>query len=137
MPADPSADGHREPAAGAHPPVRTRMRLADTLVLDMATGPDRTRAALHGEISLDNTDTLHDTLDKALHTSGTGLDLDLSALSFCDSTGLNILLRLRLAALAEGRTLVVVAMSSQVRRLFDITETTELFTPPVRVSRNP
>ncbi|MGW6915617.1 STAS domain-containing protein [Kitasatospora sp. NPDC054939] len=138
MPADPSADTPLvDTEASADPPARTRMRLADTLVLDMTTGPDRTRAALHGEVFLDNATALHDALDKALHTSGTGLDLDLAPLTFCDSTGLNTLLRLRLAALAEGRTLTVVAASRQVRRLFELTETTDLFTPPVRGSRNP
>ncbi|GAA2152658.1 STAS domain-containing protein [Kitasatospora kazusensis] len=47
--------------------------------------------------------------------------VDLAELRFCDSTGLNILLRARLAAEADGRQLEVAGPTSAVARLFAVT----------------
>ncbi|MFB7908303.1 STAS domain-containing protein [Kitasatospora sp. NPDC056076] len=47
--------------------------------------------------------------------------VDLADLRFCDSTGLNILLRARLVAEADGRQLEVAGPTSAVARLFAVT----------------
>ncbi|WP_079008207.1 STAS domain-containing protein [Streptomyces sp. XY431] len=47
--------------------------------------------------------------------------------SFCDCRGLNALLSVRLLAEDTGRSLVLTSASPQVRRLLDLTGTTDLF----------
>ncbi|KOG36840.1 hypothetical protein ADK34_00090 [Streptomyces viridochromogenes] len=59
--------------------------------------------------------------------AGRGLALDLSEVTFCDSTGLNTLLRARQRALKEHRSLTITAASPQVIRLLEITGADRLF----------
>ncbi|MFG3054092.1 STAS domain-containing protein [Kitasatospora sp. NPDC048239] len=47
--------------------------------------------------------------------------VDLGGLGFCDSTGLNVLLRARLEAEAAGRRLEVAGLRPTVARLFEVT----------------
>ncbi|MEU8516446.1 STAS domain-containing protein [Kitasatospora sp. NPDC048722] len=102
--------------------------IADGLLVKLVTESERTRATVCGEIDLDIADGLRETLERALGGSRTGLDLDLSAVTFCDSAGLNLMLRLRSTAHRAGRTLKITAASTQVEHLLAITETTSLFT---------
>ena len=54
--------------------------------------------------------------------------VDMSGVEFCDSTGLNVLLRFRIAAESAGRALVLTGMRSAVARLFAITGADTVFT---------
>ncbi|MFI8228298.1 ANTAR domain-containing protein [Streptomyces sp. NPDC085900] len=89
---------------------------------------DRMLVTVHGELDLGGTG-LRTALGDVLDRSATGLDLDLTALGFCDCGGLNILLDLRRQALAQGKTVGVRACSPAVTRLFELTGTRELFAP--------
>ncbi|WP_055489088.1 STAS domain-containing protein [Streptomyces sp. TP-A0356] len=60
---------------------------------------------------------------------GKTLQLDLSRVSFMDSSGLNLLLQLRRRLLAEGGRLVVTGLQKQPARLLHLTETYELLIP--------
>ncbi|MFF1902991.1 STAS domain-containing protein [Kitasatospora sp. NPDC058218] len=104
-------------------------RLADDLWVDSETAQDRVRVRVSGQIDLDVAGPLDEALEQALHASSTGLDVDLSAVTFCNSTGLNTLLRLRLTALRTGRDVVITEVSAQVGRLLAITDTRGLFAP--------
>ncbi|MGW7346208.1 STAS domain-containing protein [Streptomyces sp. NPDC054854] len=53
---------------------------------------------------------------------------DVSGLAFCDSTGLNILLRAQLAAHTHGRTLRLQGPTRQLLRLLERTGALTLFT---------
>ncbi len=121
------------PTPSSPAPVGTRLpadlRIADGLLVRLSTEGDRVRATVSGEIDLDVADGLGETLERALQTSRTGLDVDLSAVTFCDSSGLNLLLGLRNTAHRTNRTLAITAAGTQVERLLAITETTNLFTP--------
>ncbi|WP_051789874.1 STAS domain-containing protein [Streptomyces sp. NRRL S-1022] len=55
------------------------------------------------------------------------LCLDLSGVSFMDSSGLNLLVMLRRRLHAEGGRLAVTGLQSQPARLLQITETYDLF----------
>ncbi|MEV0533547.1 STAS domain-containing protein [Kitasatospora sp. NPDC050463] len=116
------------PGAAAGQRHRARRLLLDYLAVDFTAGSERPRAQLKGEIDMDVTDRLHDVLEQALVHSRTGLDIDMSGVEFCDSSGLNVLLRLRLTAQAGGRTLTITDASPQVKRLLAVTETAALFT---------
>ncbi|MEV6200151.1 STAS domain-containing protein [Streptomyces sp. NPDC051771] len=91
-----------------------------------------TAVCLSGEIDLDNAAELETVLTAALSLGGHGtpLTLDLSEVSFCDSTGLNALLHVRLLAVARQRRLTVVAASAQVARLLAHTRTGDLLEYP-------
>ncbi|GAA1546432.1 hypothetical protein GCM10009730_64460 [Streptomyces albidochromogenes] len=60
--------------------------------------------------------------------SGTTLRLDLSGVSFMDSSGLNALLRLRQRVSGEAGRLVVAGLQDQPAGLLRLTETYELLT---------
>ncbi len=62
--------------------------------------------------------------------------VDLSGLEFCDSTGVNALLRTRLGTQAARIELLLVAPRAQTRRLLDVTGTAEIFVirPSVRAA---
>ncbi|MFD8205915.1 STAS domain-containing protein [Streptomyces sp. NPDC059695] len=60
--------------------------------------------------------------------SGSNLVVDLRNSSFCDSTGLNVLLAVRLRALTRGVHLVLAAPSHQMLRLLEFTHSDDLFT---------
>ncbi|MFJ7591654.1 STAS domain-containing protein [Streptomyces sp. NPDC097617] len=76
--------------------------------------------ALAGELDHDTAQPLRDALDTAL-TPGRRLLVDLAALGFCDSTGLNVLLNSRLAAREAGASLELVGLHGPVARMFRIT----------------
>ncbi|MYT23602.1 hypothetical protein GTW69_25510, partial [Streptomyces sp. SID7760] len=67
------SDSERDPAA---PMVSVAVR----------PGPRRTRAEVGGEIDADNCGQVREALSAALDASETGLDVGLSALTFCDSS---------------------------------------------------
>jgi anti-sigma B factor antagonist len=73
------------------------------------------------------------TRDQLVHTAGEQADrggrlvLDLSELTFCDSTGLAGLVRLHKRADAAGGTLVLRAPTARVRHLLSLTGLTRLF----------
>ncbi len=88
----------------------------------------RTVVAAHGDIDVDTEATLRLGLREALDRSITGLDLDMSAVSFCDCSALRVLLELRQQALAQGKTLVLRTASPATERLLTMTGTRCLFT---------
>jgi anti-anti-sigma factor len=53
--------------------------------------------------------------------------IDLSGLEFCDSTGLNALLRLRIAAAGQGIPVHLSGLSGRVHRLLELTGSAEVF----------
>ncbi|MCX5058833.1 ANTAR domain-containing protein [Streptomyces sp. NBC_00201] len=87
----------------------------------------RMSVTVRGELDI-GAQWLQPELRDILGRSATGVDLDLSAVRFCDCGGLNVLLDLRHHALDQGKTVAVRACSPVVRRLLDLTGTGELFT---------
>ncbi|MGW0801599.1 STAS domain-containing protein [Nonomuraea sp. NPDC002799] len=75
---------------------------------------------LSGEIDFTNADQL-ETYAEAVRLPGEPLMLDLGGLTFMDSKGLNVLLRLNAAARAEGGGLHLVAVHDVPARLLEIT----------------
>lgn len=94
-----------------------------------------------GEMDLDSCPRL----DAALHLPAgcTAVLLDLSEVSFMDSSGLNLLLRLRLRLQKAGVRLVLSGLGGQPRALFDLVGAHEVFgtadhtTPPRRIPARP
>nr|WP_238782883.1 ANTAR domain-containing protein [Streptomyces monomycini] len=85
---------------------------------------------MHGELDLASCQKLEGGLYDALSHASGGIDLHLGAVPFCDCSGLNMLLRLRLRAVAQGKTVVIVSAARAVERLLELAEARELFIPP-------
>ncbi|MEV7441766.1 STAS domain-containing protein [Streptomyces sp. NPDC091204] len=82
--------------------------------------------AMTGELDHDTAEPLRQALDTAWPDGGRLL-VDMSRLDFCDSTGLNVLLRGRLAVQETGGTLELVGLHPPVARMFHITGADRLF----------
>lgn len=79
-----------------------------------------------GELDHDTAEPLRQALDTTW-PDGKRLLVDLTHLDFCDSTGLNVLLRGRLAIQESGGTLELVGLHPPVARMFHITGADRLF----------
>ncbi|GAA2250473.1 MULTISPECIES: STAS domain-containing protein [Kitasatospora] len=82
---------------------------------------------LEGELDHDSAGPLREALDEALRQSPEQLVVDCSGLAFCDSTGLNLLLRARLTAEAAGGRIVLTGPSPIVARMLEITGAQDVF----------
>lgn len=85
--------------------------------------------ALSGELDLASTAHLDQHLTQIL-ASGDAVELDLSGLTFIDSTGLGLLVRRSLSA-RDGNKLKILhtELSDQVRRLIELTNTAQVLWP--------
>ncbi|MFJ8934713.1 anti-sigma factor antagonist [Streptomyces sp. NPDC102365] len=90
---------------------------------------ERITVVAAGEIDMDTCPALRHTLGEALAESVRGVDLDLAGVDFCDCSGLNVLLRVRRRASADGKTVAVRSASRAVERLLTLSDTSSLFPP--------
>ncbi|WP_328966839.1 STAS domain-containing protein [Streptomyces sp. NBC_00239] len=116
------------PALGAGEPPAIRPPGPALLTVLVETRKDRALARVAGEIDLDQAEDLHQDLSAALDAARTGLDLDLSDVTFCDASGLRVLLDMDALAAGTGKTLVLTALGPRVSRLLELTDTLHLFT---------
>ncbi|MGW7188998.1 STAS domain-containing protein [Streptomyces sp. NPDC054838] len=87
----------------------------------------RITVAVTGEIDIATAPLLAEALHEALRDGVTRIDADFSGVTFCDCSGLDVLLRAERRARAHGRTLRVAGVRSpQVRRLFEMTGTSTI-----------
>ncbi|WP_455354920.1 STAS domain-containing protein [Streptomyces sp. SYSU K217416] len=77
--------------------------------------------ALAGELDHDTADPLREALADSFGAGRDHVVVDCAELRFCDSTGLNVLLRGRLAAQESGIRLELAALQPPVARMFHIT----------------
>ncbi|WP_086828195.1 STAS domain-containing protein [Streptomyces sp. NRRL B-24572] len=81
--------------------------------------------ALDGELDHDTADPLRSALRE--YAGAMRVVVDCAGLRFCDSTGLNVLLRTRLRLLAEGGHVDLAGLRPPVRRIFEITGALRVF----------
>ncbi|MBG0814560.1 STAS domain-containing protein [Planomonospora sp. ID82291] len=86
-----------------------------------ACRPPHTVVALHGEIDVATAPALRRRLLNTLQHSTDLLVLDLSAVSFCDASGLSVLVDVRRRAMASGITVRIAAPRPPVARLLHVT----------------
>jgi anti-anti-sigma factor len=80
-----------------------------------------------GELDHHTADLLREPLERLAGEGVKTLVVDCGELSFCDSTGLNVLLGARLKAEAEGGTVHLAALRSGVARVLEITGASSVF----------
>lgn len=86
------------------------------LTITEAREGDRLRLYVSGELDLTTRDDLINTVMGALDGQPDGLDLDLSGVGFCDSSGISGLLAVRRMSRGVGKRVVVVNPQQQVER---------------------
>ncbi|MEV7175157.1 STAS domain-containing protein [Kitasatospora sp. NPDC093679] len=100
---------------------------ADQLTVSVDRSAGRWVLAPTGELDHDSAEPFREALDGALRDPPDLVVVDCSGLLFCDSTGLNLLLRARLSAQADGGEVVLAAPTAMVRRMLEITGAGEIF----------
>jgi anti-anti-sigma factor len=81
-----------------------------------------------GELDHHTADLLREPMEQAVEGGTPLLVVDCSELTFCDSTGLNVLLGVRMKAEAEGGGVHLAGMLPLVARVFEITGVEAVFT---------
>ncbi|MGA5820344.1 STAS domain-containing protein [Kitasatospora sp. NPDC094028] len=84
--------------------------------------------SLYGELDLDTVDDLRAALDEALRLPGSVVVVDCAELTFCDSTGLNSLLRAQAGAATEGSRIELARPRPLVLHMLELTGATQAFT---------
>jgi anti-sigma B factor antagonist len=84
--------------------------------------------ALRGELDVSTVPALAEPLRQAIATGKTAVVIDLSELTFLDSTGLMVLLNGLRRIICQGGRLVIACANPTVLRLFEITGTETTFT---------
>ncbi|MGW4648498.1 STAS domain-containing protein [Kitasatospora sp. NPDC004289] len=97
-------------------------------ITEDSTADGATVVHLAGEIDLDEGAALEDVLTRALEARPSRLVVDMSGVGYCDSAGLNALLKTRTAAATAGVDLVVAGVGERITRLLWATGTTDVFT---------
>lgn len=98
-----------------------------TFDVGVATRPGGTVVTVAGDLDLATCPYVTRATD-TIPLRGRTLTLELSAVTFMDSTGLNMLLGLRERARAEGGTLDLAGLPDQARKVLAHTGTGDLFT---------
>ncbi|MFJ4095190.1 STAS domain-containing protein [Kitasatospora sp. NPDC089913] len=89
---------------------------------------DRTAVCvLVGDLDIETLPPAEQALDEALRTGPRILVVDLGQVGFCDSSGLNLLLKARMSATAAGAELRLAAASPTVLRLLELTGADTVF----------
>ncbi len=97
------------------------------LVVDIKRDTDSVVVALTGELDLATSETFERHLREAESCRPMRLTVDLTALGFMDSTGLQTLLRARERANSSEHELTLRRGPHQVQRVFELTRTVEAF----------
>jgi anti-sigma B factor antagonist len=98
---------------------------------------DHTVISVAGEIDLYTAPKLQSELMAALHEDPARLIVDMSAVEFCDSTGINVLLAAHRFARERGGELQLAGPGSATRKVLQVTGLESVFTVvdvPVRVT---
>ena len=88
---------------------------------------DAPGVAVKGEVDIADAQALDDALQKAIIESVGAFVIDLSELKFIDSSGIHVLHRARDLLGREDRQLAIVCPYGPVRRVFELSGSSELF----------
>ncbi|MFF3455081.1 STAS domain-containing protein [Streptomyces sp. NPDC002730] len=108
-------------SGAAGQPQREGVAGRGRLSVEVRADADAVVLVLAGELDHDTADPLREALAEAVEAGAERIVVDCADLRFCDSTGLNVLLRARLAASEAGGRLELAALRPPVARMFDIT----------------
>jgi anti-sigma B factor antagonist len=117
-----------EPAGGESPHGTERSPTAfGYLIVSTQQHGSATVVTLHGKLDLASEHCFDKAIRRACQLCGERLVIDLTALEFLDGIGLKALLRARRSSLEHGKELVLVKGPPNVQRMFELTDTLDLF----------
>jgi anti-sigma B factor antagonist len=90
--------------------------------------PGHVLITLRGELDIATTPSLRDRLHAALQDPGPLVVIDLSQVTFCDASGLALLVGARRRTEPKGTTLVLAAPSAQLAKMLGVTGLHSAFT---------
>jgi anti-anti-sigma factor len=99
----------------------------DALEIEFTRNGSGAVMSLHGELDLQSAPGLEERLSVVDGTAPGPLVVDLSGLTFMDSSGLRVIIRFDQAAQASGRQLSFRRGGDQVQKLFELTGVLERF----------
>ena len=102
----------------------------ESVVIDLRTEEHRHIILVEGEIDIVNAPRLHERLTAAIESEEDDVSVDLSGVSFIDSTGLGVLVNARQRAKALGATLKLTLPTGQARFPFEVTGLASIFDTP-------
>jgi anti-sigma B factor antagonist len=100
---------------------------AERFCVTDAAGAEECVVRVSGELDHDTVPALRAALRRCEEAGSGRVLVDCSALGFCDSSGLNLLLEARSRAGARGAAIVLVGLGPRVARVFDLTGAASLF----------
>lgn len=103
------------------------MKTADKQQWNLQADTEQGAIALSGEVDFSSSNTLRAALDDFIKASSGEVKLDLSGLTYLDSSGLAVLIGLRKKLDAKGRELVVTAIHINAEKVFRLTQVAGLF----------
>ncbi|MEU9882004.1 STAS domain-containing protein [Streptomyces phaeochromogenes] len=103
------------------------MRIPPALNVHRHDTDNRTLVTLAGEIDLTSAPLVHASLERCLHDGIRSIDVDVTAVTFCDCSGLNAFLYALLHTAAAGGSLRLVHPSPALERLVTLTGSGSLF----------
>ncbi|GHH48311.1 STAS domain-containing protein [Streptomyces candidus] len=95
--------------------------LDNELTVDVTEGPAGVVLAIGGDLDFDNSPELRSVIGRLALSPGRLLVLDLSGLTFFDSSGITMLVIARKVALAAGADVAVSGVGPMVAKIFHIT----------------
>ncbi|MFI2608419.1 STAS domain-containing protein [Kitasatospora sp. NPDC018619] len=120
--------GHRPSGSRSRPTVQR----PEGLTVEIRPWALGAVLVLLGELDLDSAGDLRTALDRVLAEAGAVVVVDCAGLEFCDSTGLNALLRAQARAAAAGHRIELARPRPLILRMLELTGATDAF--PVRDS---
>ena len=107
------------------PPARASLRVD----VQRAPAPPEAWVRAAGELDLATAPRLQAVLDGLLDDGYHELDVDLDEVSFCDVSGLNVLLRARAAAVASGGHMSILGCCPSLRMMLRVLRLERMFEP--------
>lgn len=95
--------------------------------VEVSTQADRAVISLHGELDLANVESVESVINRADIAAPGRVELDLAGLTFCDSSGLRMLLRVRRVVVEAGGAFVVTNAGGAVARSIEVTGLADVF----------
>jgi anti-sigma B factor antagonist len=103
------------------------MRTEPTLTVQVSQLAGYAVVTVAGSIDFATHALLEDHLDQALRLTRVAVIVDLTAVEFCDSTGLNTFARVRRQATARGIVMVTAGLRDRVKDVFTMTRLAQAF----------
>jgi anti-anti-sigma factor len=103
------------------------VRREDQLSIEVVPEDEYVTLRLAGEVDLNTAQSMREAALDAMHRHGTNLRIDLSGVTFLDSTGLEVMLATRRRASLEGGQLHLIDPTQAVMRVLEVTGIAHLF----------